>query len=89
VTSGPQSERAHLHERGLSGPAARGQVEEDQRALAVVLMLSDRGAYTGGSLQVKRGQGGARGEREIPPPKATAGASHEADPEAPFLAACS
>jgi hypothetical protein len=34
--------------------------DEDQRELAVVLMLSDSAAYTGGRLEVKRGRGGNR-----------------------------
>ena len=35
-----------------------GSDDEDQRELAVVLMLSDSKAYTGGKLEVKRGRGG-------------------------------
>ena len=35
-----------------------GSDDEDQRELAVVLMLSGSKAYTGGKLEVKRGRGG-------------------------------
>ena len=42
---------------------------EWQRCMSVVLMISDSKAYTGGSLQFKRGKSGSAGEAELPPPK--------------------